>query len=138
MSWAFGHYVVLAWLPTYYSQAYGLNVGESAALTVVPWVATFMCTNVAGWTADRLINDKILTTTQTRKLMNSISMFIPAASLTFLSSGKLAAAPLPRRMPLLAGQALPNLSWEFSSPFPLGAQMPGRTWTSEWPSASLR
>ncbi|CAG9467851.1 unnamed protein product [Pedinophyceae sp. YPF-701] len=82
MSWAFGHYTVLAWLPTFYSQQYGLDVSASAAFSILPWVATFACTNVAGWTADALQNSGTLAATETRKLMNGVAFMMPAAFLT--------------------------------------------------------
>lgn len=64
MTWAVGHYVILAWLPTFYSQQYGLNTADSAAYSILPWVCTFFCTNLGGWTADALINRGVLDVTQ--------------------------------------------------------------------------
>lgn len=33
-----GHYITLSWLPTYFSQQYGLDVRSSAYLALLPWV----------------------------------------------------------------------------------------------------
>jgi hypothetical protein len=32
-----GHYVCLSWLPTYYNQEFGVDVQQSALLSVLPW-----------------------------------------------------------------------------------------------------
>jgi hypothetical protein len=32
-----GHYVCLSWLPTYYNQEFGVDVQQSAFLSVLPW-----------------------------------------------------------------------------------------------------
>lgn len=66
MTWAVGHYTILAWLPSYYSQQYGLDTAGSAFYSVLPWVCTVLCTNLGGWAADSLINAKVLSTGQVR------------------------------------------------------------------------
>jgi len=86
MTWAVGHYTILAWLPSFYSQEYGLDTASSATYSILPWVCTFFCTNLGGWVADGLINRGALTIGQTRKLMNSVAFLAPAAALVGLGA----------------------------------------------------
>lgn len=44
----YGLYVLLAWLPTYFSQTYGLDLKASSTLSVAPWVAAAVVSNLAG------------------------------------------------------------------------------------------
>ena len=68
MTWATGHYVLLAWLPSFFHSEFDMDLETSAAYALLPWVATFVCTNAGGWIADGLINGGTLTTEQTRKV----------------------------------------------------------------------
>lgn len=65
-------------------QEWGLDVTKSSFLSGLPWALSFALANLAGWTADTLINNQTLTTTQTRKLMQGIASLGPAACLTAL------------------------------------------------------
>lgn len=51
-----GYYTLLAWLPSYFEMALGLNVGNSSLLTLVPYVAMSAMTPFVGQVADRLIS----------------------------------------------------------------------------------
>ena len=62
-------------------QVFGLNLKQSAFLSVLPWVVMAVGTNVSGWTADYLINNRILTTTKTRKLLQTIGSVGPGVCL---------------------------------------------------------
>ena len=75
-----------AWLPTFYSEKYDLDVATSASFCVLPTLATIAATNAAGWMADELISRGILSKTNTRKLMQGIGSFGPAACLLYLAS----------------------------------------------------
>lgn len=44
----YGLYVLLAWLPTYFSQTYGLDLKASSTMAVAPWVAAAVVSNLAG------------------------------------------------------------------------------------------
>lgn len=85
-----GSCLSFSWLPTFYSQVYNVDVGHSAAFCIVPFIATILATNAAGWIADSLINNEVLNKTQTRKLMQLIASLGPAVCLVRLS---LAASP---------------------------------------------
>ena len=52
-----GYYTLLAWLPSYFELALGLNVGTSSLLTLVPYVAMSVMTPFVGQVADRLVTN---------------------------------------------------------------------------------
>ena len=58
---------------------------KSALLSGLPWALSFALANLAGWSADSLINKQLLSTTQTRKLMQAIASLGPAACLSVLA-----------------------------------------------------
>lgn len=72
-----GHYVCLSWLPTYYNQEFGVDVQQSALLSVLPWFVTVLVSNSSGWIADSLANSGTLTMTQTRKLLQAVGSIGP-------------------------------------------------------------
>ncbi|KAG7666654.1 hypothetical protein KSW81_000427 [Nannochloris sp. 'desiccata'] len=80
-----GSCLSFSWLPTYYSEVFKVDVAHSAAFCLVPFIATVLATNAAGHVADRLINNNILTKTQTRKLMQTVASLGPAACLLRLA-----------------------------------------------------
>jgi ACS family sodium-dependent inorganic phosphate cotransporter len=86
VSVAVGSCLSFSWLPTFYSQQYGLDVASSAAFTVVPFVGTVAATNAAGWIADAMVNNGVLTKTQTRRLMQGVGSLGPAVCLIKLAA----------------------------------------------------
>ncbi|KAL4447530.1 hypothetical protein ABPG75_004749 [Micractinium tetrahymenae] len=80
-----GNVLAFSWLPTFYNQVYGVDVASSSFLSVLPFVATVLATNAAGWIADGLINNKVMDKTSTRKLMQAIASLGPAACLAKLA-----------------------------------------------------
>ena len=75
-----------AWLPTFYSETYNLDVASSASFCVVPTLATIAATNVAGWMADEVISRNLLSKTHTRKVMQAVGSLGPAGCLLYLAS----------------------------------------------------
>ena len=69
-------------------QEWGLDVTKSSFLSGLPWALSFALANLAGWSADSLINKKLLSITATRKLMQGIASLGPATCLTFLAMQK--------------------------------------------------
>ena len=59
-------------LPTFLSHALGFNINSDGLLSALPFAAMYVMIIVSGYIADTLRSRQILTTTQTRKLMNSI------------------------------------------------------------------
>lgn len=80
-----GSCLSFSWLPTFYSEVYHVDVAQSAAFCLVPFVATVLATNAAGHVADSMVNNKVLTKTQTRKLMQTVASLGPAACLLRLA-----------------------------------------------------
>ncbi|GAB5036511.1 anion transporter chloroplastic-like [Nannochloropsis oceanica] len=87
MAHNYGLYVLLAWLPTYFSQTYQLDLGQSSTLSVAPWIAAAVVSNLAGWGADYLINSEALPKTTVRKLFQCTALVIPACCMTALAVG---------------------------------------------------
>lgn len=56
---ALAHGPSLALAPPADAQVYGVDVASSSFLSVLPFVATVLATNAAGWIADGLINNKV-------------------------------------------------------------------------------
>ena len=46
--------ICLSWMPTYYAQEFGLDVGHSAALSILPWGLNIVATNIAGYLGDKV------------------------------------------------------------------------------------
>jgi ACS family sodium-dependent inorganic phosphate cotransporter len=101
-----GYNLCIAWLPTYYSQEYDLQVRESAWMSVLPWAVMALTTNAAGWAADHIISRQLLSTTRTRKLLQTLGTAGPAVCLGYLaltSSGEGSGRSLTEAMLLLTG-----------------------------------
>jgi len=54
-----GQLVILSWLPTYFADTYGRNIGDASALAAPPWICCFLVGNLAGWAADALIKNDV-------------------------------------------------------------------------------
>ncbi len=50
-----GLYVLLAWLPSYFSSQLGINLRAVWIYISLPWIANFLVANIAGWLGDRMI-----------------------------------------------------------------------------------
>lgn len=64
-------YVLLSWMPTYISQALGVNYASIGLYAIIPSMASFLFLNVAGWTTDHLAS-RGMETLRIRKIMQSI------------------------------------------------------------------
>lgn len=86
-----GLYNSLSWTPTFYSQQYGLNVKESAFLSILPSIAGAVGGLSAGFIADKVIasiGDETNGEKRTviRKVFQAIALFGPASCLIAISS----------------------------------------------------
>ncbi|XAR63048.1 hypothetical protein NMG60_11022849 [Bertholletia excelsa] len=79
-----GTFILLTWMPTYYSQVLKFNLTESGLFCVLPWLTMAAFANIGGWIADTLVS-KGLSITAVRKIMQSIGFLGPAFFLTQLS-----------------------------------------------------
>jgi ACS family sodium-dependent inorganic phosphate cotransporter len=50
-----GLYVLLAWLPSYFSSQLGINLRGVWIYVSLPWIANFIMANLVGWLGDRMI-----------------------------------------------------------------------------------
>lgn len=81
-----GNCLSFSWLPTYYSQQFGVDVTTSSAYTIIPFLVTAMATNASGWIADGLINNGVMCRSSTRKLMQGVASVGPAVCLMKLAA----------------------------------------------------
>jgi len=89
-----GWYLLLSWLPKYFSQKLGIKTGETGFLLVLPYLVPFATSNLSGSIADTLVLRGWAIGT-VRKLMQTIAFVGPAASLAALAS---VSAALPRAL----------------------------------------
>ncbi|KAJ8573173.1 hypothetical protein K7X08_009684 [Anisodus acutangulus] len=82
-----GTFILLTWMPTYYSQVLKFNLTESGLFCVLPWLTMAIFANLGGWIADTLVS-KGFSITSVRKIMQSIGFLGPAFFLTQLSRVK--------------------------------------------------
>ena len=71
-----GFYILLTSLPTYFSDVLGFDIKNDGFLSAVPFAAMFTTVILGGYIADFLRMKKVLSTTHTRKLMNSIGKLV--------------------------------------------------------------
>eukprot|EP00873_Tetraselmis_striata_P040669 jgi/Tetstr1/460933/TSEL_006085.t1 len=72
-----GYYTLLAWLPSYFELALGLDVAKSSVLTLIPYLAMSSMTPLVGPVADGMVSRGI-SVTRTRKLCQGLSFLGPA------------------------------------------------------------
>jgi len=80
-----GLYVLLSWLPSYFSSQLGVNLRSVWIFVAPPWIAMFLCSNLSGWIADRMIAAGY-SVTFTRKAMQTIGLLSPAVALSVLAT----------------------------------------------------
>ena len=80
-----GYFLLLAWLPTYFNQALGFDLHQSALLCVLPWLTMFLGANASGWIADAMLASGRFSTTVVRKIMQLIGFLGPAAFLALVA-----------------------------------------------------
>jgi ACS family sodium-dependent inorganic phosphate cotransporter len=65
-------YVILSWLPKYVNEGLGVAFAAVGVVAMLPHVTSFLCLNIAGNIADRMINSG-MDVTFVRKLMQTIA-----------------------------------------------------------------
>ncbi len=85
-----GLYNFLSWTPTFYAEEYGLDVRQSAFLSVFPSIAGAICGISSGFLADKVIStldgDVDTVRTNVRKAAQGIALLGPATCLLILAS----------------------------------------------------
>ena len=80
-----GWYLLLSWLPKYFSSKLGITTAKTGFLLILPYTVPFLTSNLSGSIADMLII-RGWTIGRARKLMQLIAFVGPALSLTVLAS----------------------------------------------------
>ncbi|XP_045026535.1 putative inorganic phosphate cotransporter isoform X1 [Daphnia magna] len=75
-SWGFS--ILLTELPTYLNTVLHFNMKANCLLSAMPYMAMWLCSIIFSFVADALRSKHILSTTQTRKLFNTIGFIAPA------------------------------------------------------------
>jgi len=81
----YGYFVLLTWLPTYFSTQLGFDLSTSSFFAIIPWLAMFVCANIGGNIADFLLKKK-MSITKVRKLMQTIGFLGPALFLGLVAT----------------------------------------------------
>jgi ACS family sodium-dependent inorganic phosphate cotransporter len=105
----YGYYTLLAWLPSYFEGALGMDLGASSALSLLPYVAMVAMTPVVGPVADSLVA-RGLSVTAVRKLAQGVAFLGPAACMLSLAALSAGGAP----PPVAAVVALMSLAFALS------------------------
>jgi ACS family sodium-dependent inorganic phosphate cotransporter len=79
-----GLYVLLTWLPSYFSSQLGVNLREVWIYVAPPWIAMFVLGNLAGTLGDRMVAAG-RSVTFVRKFMQTIGSAGPALALIVLA-----------------------------------------------------
>src|SRR5205814_1878642 len=81
----FGFYILLLWLPTYLDKTFAMALPRVGLFSLIPWITTFISSNLAGWIADRMLRSGLRVVT-VRKTLQSVSFIGGAVPLLFLPS----------------------------------------------------
>jgi len=78
-----GFYILLLWLPTYLHRALKVPIERVGEYSLIPWAATFVVGNLAGWLSDWMLTRGMPVTT-VRKLIQTAGFSMGAVPLLFL------------------------------------------------------
>lgn len=81
-----GYYTLLAWLPSFFEGAIGLNLAQTTVLSILPYICMSGMSAIVGPTADWLISKRKWSTTTVRKLAQSISFVVPSCIMLLVSA----------------------------------------------------
>ncbi|CAO2812931.1 unnamed protein product [Amaranthus hypochondriacus] len=77
-------YVLMNWLPTYFEQGLKLSLQDMGSSKMVPYLNMFIFSNIGGVVADHLITRKLMSTTRTRKFLNTLGFIVASLALMAL------------------------------------------------------
>lgn len=100
-------YVLLSWLPTYFSRTLGSNLVNTGLLAAAPWLTMFLMVNVSGMIADRLVRIGMALTI-IRKIMQSIGLLGPGL---LLPLAQFVTGPLEAMLLMCAALGLSGFAW---------------------------
>jgi len=78
-----GLYILLLWMPTYLNRTLGVPMARVGNYALIPWLATFIASNLGGWACDWLLA-RGLSVTALRKLMQTLAFTLGALPLFVL------------------------------------------------------
>ena len=81
----FGFYILLLWVPTYLDKTFHLALPRVGLFSLIPWITTFVSSNLAGWIADRMLRGGFRVVT-VRRTLQSVSFIGGAMPLLLLPS----------------------------------------------------
>ncbi|KAJ3645143.1 hypothetical protein Zmor_022827 [Zophobas morio] len=79
-----GTFTLLTEIPSFLSNIMNFDINSNGHLSALPYLVTFFVSFVPPLIADRLISSKTLSIGTTRKIFNSIGMFVPGLALFVL------------------------------------------------------
>ncbi|EYU32361.1 hypothetical protein ABFS82_05G142800 [Erythranthe guttata] len=77
-------YVLMNWLPTYFEMGLNSSLQEMGSTKMMPYLNMFIFSNIGGVIADHLITRRILTVTNTRKVLNTVGFVVASFALMAL------------------------------------------------------
>ncbi|KAL4590415.1 hypothetical protein LXL04_003344 [Taraxacum kok-saghyz] len=77
-------YVLMNWLPTYFELGLKFSLQEMGSSKMMPYLNMFVFSNIGGIIADHLVTKRILTVTNTRKVLNTVGFLVSAFALMAL------------------------------------------------------
>ena len=81
----YGFYVLLNWIPSYYTSEFGISVDDLGYLLVAPYIVQGAVGICVGYVADMMITRNWFTPEQTRRIFQVPGMVIPGALLLVLA-----------------------------------------------------
>jgi hypothetical protein len=67
----YAFYVVMNWMPTYFSAVLKRDLSDLGPIKALPYLAMFLTSNAGGWAGDWLINRRGLSVATARKAVNT-------------------------------------------------------------------
>ncbi|KAL7599341.1 hypothetical protein Lser_V15G23174 [Lactuca serriola] len=77
-------YVLMNWLPTYFELGLKFSLQEMGSSKMMPYLNMFVFSNIGGIIADHMVTNRILSVTNTRKVLNTVGFLVSAVSLMLL------------------------------------------------------
>ncbi|CAK8673452.1 unnamed protein product [Clavelina lepadiformis] len=76
-----GYYTLLTCLPTYLKDVLRFDITQDGFIAALPYLVAWISCNLTGIVADKIRVRQLLTTTQTRKVFNTMALVFPAGFL---------------------------------------------------------
>jgi ACS family sodium-dependent inorganic phosphate cotransporter len=77
-------YVLMNWLPTYFEKGLNQSLHSMGFSKMLPYLVMFIFSNVGGVVADHFVTSRLLSVTNTRKLLNTVGFAVASMSLLIM------------------------------------------------------